>query len=148
MPRIASATERSSGLDIGHLSRRSEPEVAAEPGKEQGRDALRNGVVAIKRRANPVFPVPGQEPERRAEDSADPVALTEADPMSVDELILQEAGRDLRPDVVTEDPDMSLAVDTDAIEAAEEFAASEETNFDPSSEDVAATDETPEDEKQ
>src|SRR5437660_4375516 len=34
------------------------------------------------------------EPNIRAEDSADPVALTEADPMTVDELVLQEAGRD------------------------------------------------------
>jgi len=37
----------------------------------------------------------------RAEYSADPVALTEADPMTVDELGLQDAGRDLRPDVIT-----------------------------------------------
>lgn len=84
----------------------------------------------------------------RAEDSADPVALTEADPMTVDELLLQEAGRDLRPDVVTPAPNMSLAVDPDAVEAAEEFASSDETNFAPSSDDVAATDEKPEDEKQ
>src|SRR5205807_2772056 len=60
----------------------------------------------------------------RAEDSVDPVALTEADPMSVDELILQEPGRDLRPDVVTPDPDMSLAVDPAAVQAAAEEALS------------------------
>src|SRR5437588_44596 len=59
----------------------------------------------------------------RAEDSADPVALTEADPMSVGELVLQEAGRDLRPDVVTPAPDISLAVDNETLEDA--IAASE-----------------------
>jgi N utilization substance protein A len=82
----------------------------------------------------------------RAEDSADPVALTEADPMSVDELLLQEAGRDLRPDVVTPTPDMSLAVDS--AEVAEELNSSEETDFAPSSDELAATEENQEDEKQ
>src|SRR5438552_1898566 len=86
----------------------------------------------------------------RAEDSADPVALTEADPMSVNELILQEAGRDLRPDVITPAPDMSLTVDPEAVRAAEEEAvasASVEQTLAPSSDDVAATDEGIEDEK-
>src|SRR5947207_346112 len=96
--------------------------------------------------------VPYQAEENiRAEDSADPVALTEADPMSVDELILQEAGRDLRPDVVTPDPDMSLAVDPAAVQAAaEEALSSSETVEEPDrpSEEVAATSEKQEDEKQ
>ena len=52
--------------------------------------------------------VPHQAEENiRAENSADPVALTEADPMSVDELRLQDAGRDLRPDVITPSPDIT-----------------------------------------
>lgn len=52
--------------------------------------------------------VPHQAEENiRAEYSADPVALTEADPMSVDELLLQDAGRDLRPDVITPSPDIT-----------------------------------------
>jgi N utilization substance protein A len=42
-----------------------------------------------------------------AEDSADPVALSEADPMSTGELVLQGAGRDLRPDVITPSPDIT-----------------------------------------
>ncbi|HXI74331.1 MAG TPA: transcription termination factor NusA [Pyrinomonadaceae bacterium] len=86
----------------------------------------------------------------RAEDSADPVALTEADPMSVDELLLQEPGRDLRPDVITPAPDMSLTVDPEAVRAAEDDAiasAEVEHTFAPSSDDVAATDEGTEDEK-
>src|SRR5438105_4721879 len=91
------------------------------------------------------------EEKIRAEDSADPVALTEADPMTVDELILQEPGRDLRPDVVTPDPDMSLAVDPAAVQAAaEEALSSSETveESDRPSEEVAATSENQEDEKQ
>ncbi|HEV2905366.1 MAG TPA: transcription termination/antitermination protein NusA, partial [Pyrinomonadaceae bacterium] len=52
--------------------------------------------------------VPYQAEENiRAEHSADPVALTEADPISADELLLQEAGRDLRPDVITPSPDIT-----------------------------------------
>ncbi len=93
--------------------------------------------------------VPFQAEENiRAEDSADPIALSEADPMSVDELLLQEAGRDLRPDVVTQTPNTSLAVDSESLETAEELASSEDTNFDPSPDNVAATDEATEDEKQ
>jgi N utilization substance protein A len=83
----------------------------------------------------------------RAEDSADPVALTEADPMSVDELILQEAGRDLRPDVVTPAPDSSLAVDPIEVGEAAEASSPDEQSFAPSPDNVAATDESPEDEK-
>jgi transcription termination/antitermination protein NusA len=83
----------------------------------------------------------------RAEDSADPVALTEADPMTVDELILQEAGRDLRPDVVTPAPDMSLAVDSAEVSEATASASLDEQSFAPSPEGMAATDESPEDEK-
>lgn len=47
------------------------------------------------------------EPEVLAQYSADPVALTEAEPVSVDELILQEPGRDLRPDTITPAPDIT-----------------------------------------
>jgi len=47
------------------------------------------------------------EPTVLAEYSADPVALTEADPISQDELRLQDAGRDLRPDTITPAPDIT-----------------------------------------
>ncbi|HKP39262.1 MAG TPA: transcription termination factor NusA [Pyrinomonadaceae bacterium] len=62
--------------------------------------------------------VPHQAEENiRAEFSADPVALTEADPISVDELRLQDAGRDLRPDVITPSPDITSTAVAD-LEAA------------------------------
>jgi N utilization substance protein A len=105
------------------------------------------------------------EPNIRAENSADPVALTEADPISVAELQLQEVGRDLRPDVITPAPDVTSAALADL--AAAELAAldSEEPEEDealanspdeaqtssalePSSVEEAATDESLKDEKQ
>ena len=59
------------------------------------------------------------EPHRLAQDSAEPVALTEADPISADELLLQEAGRDLRPDVITPAPDITSTAAADLEAAAE-----------------------------
>jgi N utilization substance protein A len=91
------------------------------------------------------------EQKIRAEYSADPVALTEADPMTIDELVLQEAGRDLRPDVVTPAPDLPAGVDIESVKAAVEDEASSmsvaEETFAPSPDEVAATDENGKEEK-
>jgi len=97
----------------------------------------------------------------RAEYSADPVALTEADPMTVDELVLQDAGRDLRPDVITPNPDLYLLAAEDPnledeIDApaevgapiAESPATETSSALASSSDETAATDESFEDEKQ
>ncbi|HEX8890404.1 MAG TPA: hypothetical protein VF779_14720, partial [Pyrinomonadaceae bacterium] len=64
------------------------------------------------------------EPEILAENSADPVALTEADPMSEDELLLQDAGRDLRADTITPAPDIT-STGAAMIEAAEKVGEGE-----------------------
>jgi N utilization substance protein A len=100
------------------------------------------------------------EQDMRAENSADPVALTEADPMTVDELILQDAGRDLRPDVITPAPDFSsLAVapleaagpEADAVtspKGAAEFADETSSALESSPDEKAAADESLKDEKQ
>jgi N utilization substance protein A len=101
------------------------------------------------------------EEDIRAEFSAAPVALSEADPMTVDELELQGAGRDLQPDVIVPAPDMaSLAVDDlDATEVEEEagdalIAESPLTETETSSalasssDEQAAPDESSKDEKQ
>ena len=64
------------------------------------------------------------ESEILAEDSADPVALTEADPMTQDELQLQDAGRDLRPDTITPAPDIT-STGAAMIEAAEKVGEGE-----------------------
>ncbi len=57
----------------------------------------------------------------RAQDSADPVTLTEAEPVSEEELILQEPGRDLRPDTITPAPDIT-STGAAAIEYANEVS--------------------------
>jgi hypothetical protein len=92
----------------------SAPDTESEDSTAEGYDqAVKNGIPF------------SAESNIRAEFSADPVALTEADPMTVDELVLQDAGRDLRPDVITPAPDlMSVPLgDLEADEVAEEFAA-------------------------
>ena len=67
----------------------------------------------------------GAEPEIKAQFSADPVAITEAEPFSEDELILQETGRDLRPDSVVPTPDITPS-DAAVLERFREIANDEE----------------------
>jgi len=62
------------------------------------------------------------EPEILAQYSADPVALTEAEPITEDEIILQEPGRDLRPDTIVPAPGVTSA-EAAAIESLEELEA-------------------------
>ncbi len=61
------------------------------------------------------------EAEINAWDSADPVSITEAEPITADEIVLQEAGRDLRPDTITPSPDITSS-GVEAYEAIEEVA--------------------------
>ena len=68
------------------------------------------------------------EPEILAQESADPVALTEVEPFTEDEIVLQEAGRDLRPDTIVPAPDITAAevAAIENLESLEEFVASED----------------------
>jgi transcription termination/antitermination protein NusA len=94
------------------------------------------------------------EPEILAWESADPVAVTEAEPIPADEIVLQEPGRDLRPDTITPSPDITstgvAALDTmnqlaDEL-SVEELAASQETASDePTAEAEPSTPATTED---
>jgi N utilization substance protein A len=59
-----------------------------------------------------------------AQESADPVALTEAEAITEDELVLQEAGRDLRPDTITPSPDITSS-GAAALESVSEFVSEE-----------------------
>jgi N utilization substance protein A len=103
------------------------------------------------------------ESEISAWESADPVSLTEAEPIAADEIALQEPGRDLRPDTITPSPDItSSAVEAfESIEqaAAEELAADEEFASDATadeaetpalavSEDAASSESADDEEKQ
>jgi N utilization substance protein A len=62
------------------------------------------------------------ESEILARDSADPVAVTEAEEIPADEIALLEPGRDLRPDTITPSPDITSS-GVAALEAVEEIAA-------------------------
>jgi transcription termination/antitermination protein NusA len=62
------------------------------------------------------------EPEIMARESADPVSLTEVEPVPADEIFLQEAGRDLRPDTITPSPDITSS-GVEAFENIEETAS-------------------------
>jgi N utilization substance protein A len=64
------------------------------------------------------------ESEILARESADPVALTESEPFTEDEIVLQEPGRDLRPDTIVPSPDITSS-DLAALENVEEIVASE-----------------------
>jgi len=59
-----------------------------------------------------------------AQESADPVALTEAEAFSEDELGLQGAGRDLRPDTITPSPEVTSS-GAAALESVSEFVSEE-----------------------
>src|SRR5215207_7308475 len=61
------------------------------------------------------------ESEISAWESADPVSLTEAEPIAADEIALQEPGRDLRPDTITPSPDITSS-GVEAFESIEEVA--------------------------
>ena len=98
------------------------------------------------------------ESEIMAQDSADPVALTEVEAASEDELALQEPGRDLRPDTIVPAPDVAAA-EVEAfenLESLEEFIAEEEMNGEtedvqtsaPASLEEAASSESIDEEKQ
>jgi N utilization substance protein A len=68
------------------------------------------------------------EPNHRAQEAVEPVALTEADPISEDELLLQDAGRDLRPDAITPAPDITSAAVADLAAADYEEETAAETD--------------------
>jgi len=78
------------------------------------------------------------EPNILAQESADPVALTEAEPFTEDEIAMQEVGRDLRPDTIVPAPDISAAevAAIENLESLEEFVAAEDAA-------ANAADETP-----
>ncbi|HEY6232224.1 MAG TPA: transcription termination factor NusA [Pyrinomonadaceae bacterium] len=100
----------------------------------------------------------GAEPEILAQESADPVALTEAEPFTEDEIVLQEAGRDLRPDTIVPAPDITSAeaAAIESLDGFEEFAAADNATEEsdtgalavlPDQDEAAASSESPDREK-
>jgi hypothetical protein len=67
------------------------------------------------------------------------VSLTEAEPIPADEIALQEAGRDLRPDTITPSPDItssSVEAYENIEETAQEVLAEEEIASEASAEEA------------
>jgi len=128
------------------------PEVESQP--EPANETTNDGYDEAVESGTPF----SAEPEVLAQYSADPVALTEVEQVSVDELILQEPGKDLRPDTITPAPDItstgaaSMEYAEEVNESGltlEEIAALESTiTTAPESDDVAAIGSSDEDEKQ
>jgi transcription termination/antitermination protein NusA len=119
------------------------PEVSTATSDTESEDSTAEGYDEAVKSGVPF----SAEENIRAEYSADPVALTEADPMTVDELVLQDAGRDLRPDAITPAPDLTaLAVaELEADDFEDEVAASAEdrTAESPASETSSALESSP-----
>jgi len=131
-PAAEEQTESEAAVANDDAAISAEPAASTETSGNESEDSTAEGYDEAVKNGTPF----SAEENIRAEYSADPVALTEADPMTVDELVLQDAGRDLRPDVITPAPDLtSLATDLDAEEFEEELAAS--------AEDEAGTAESP-----
>ena len=101
--KLAEQAEETEGDEAPHAISAEFDESAAPAEVEPNEEMIARGYDEAVRQG-----VPFQAEETiLAEDSADPVALSEADPMSTGELILQEAARDLRPDVITPSPDIT-----------------------------------------
>jgi N utilization substance protein A len=124
------ATEATEATDAAEKDAdKTSPEAASEDETAEGYDeAVEQG--------QPY----GAEPEILAQNSADPVALTEIEPMSAVELLLQEPGRDLRPDTVTPSPDITSS-GVEAAKRAEqienELLAEDEAEFSPEAENAS-----------
>jgi N utilization substance protein A len=111
------ATEEEATEDIGEEAA-ADSEQMAEPSV----DATEQGYDDAVNNRGPFT----AEAEILAQYSADPVAVTEAEPFTEDEVILQEAGRDLRPDTIVPAPDMTSS-DAAAMESVEQFVTNEGT---------------------
>lgn len=106
-------------------------ETAADAEEEPSTDTTAEGYDEAVESRGPFI----AEPEILAQYSADPVALTEAEPISEDELILQEVGRDLRPDTIVPSPEITSTEEAalehlselDSEVLADEFAMNEDT---------------------
>jgi len=117
----ASATE-ATGVEseAGEQAVSTEPDETVEAAREENEDPTAKGYDEAVESGVPFR----AEPEIPAKYSADPVALTEVEPLTDDEIELQELGRDLRPDTITRTPDMGSTLAA-ALENLEELAASE-----------------------
>ncbi|MCP9495038.1 MAG: transcription termination factor NusA [Pyrinomonadaceae bacterium MAG19_C2-C3] len=102
-----------------------------QPGVEPSNESTNEGYDEAVRGGTPFQ----AEADILAQHSADPVALTEAEAISADELALQGAGRDLQPDTIMPAPDITsseaaMAEDAEDTNRTNELSSANETEED------------------
>ena len=107
--RSLQAAETDATADAPHAVSAELDEAAPGGGVEPSLEMTAKGYDEAVERGTPF----SGDRNHRAEDSPEPVALTEADPMTEGELRLQGAGRDLQPDEITPAPDITSAAVAD-----------------------------------
>jgi N utilization substance protein A len=130
------AEEREEGQPIEQHAASIEADPGAEVGEVEPSEAMIAEGYDEAVRTRPPFMAEDLSPDNiLAQESAEPVALTEVEQMSADELILQGAGRDLRPDTITPAPDI-LSTEASVIQNTGSFVEEER----PSTLDVETND--------
>jgi N utilization substance protein A len=109
-PEVEMAGELEEGEAIEQHAASVEPDPEAEAGEVEPSEAMIAEGYDEAVETQPPFMAEDLSPDNLlAKDAAEPVALTETEQMSADELLLQGAGRDLRPDTITPAPDIFSA---------------------------------------
>jgi hypothetical protein len=104
------AGESEEGQTVEQHAASVEPDPDAEVGEVEPSEAMIAEGYDEAVETRPPFMAEDLSPDNLlAKDAAEPVALTETEQMSADELLLQGAGRDLRPDTITPAPDIFSA---------------------------------------
>src|SRR5438034_902175 len=103
---LAAAEDAEPGTEIEHIHAVSvEPDESFAAAEEESRDedSTAAGYDEAVEKGEPY----ANEHEGLAQYAVEPVALTEIEPLREDELVLEGAGRDLRPDTITPSPDIT-----------------------------------------
>ncbi len=116
-------TEETTVITEQHAASTEMDDNENQPGVEPSNESTNEGYDEAARGDSPYST---DESDVLARDSADPVAITEAETMSPDELALQGAGRDLQPDTITPAPDITSSGDAVTVEDANDTNESEE----------------------
>jgi N utilization substance protein A len=107
VPEGEAAGEIEEGQAVEQHAASFEEDPNADPGEVEPSEASIAEGYDEAARTRPPFLAEDLSPDNLlAHDAAEPVAMTEVEQMSADELILQGAGRDLRPDTITPAPDI------------------------------------------
>jgi transcription antitermination factor NusA-like protein len=109
-PEVEMAEESEAGRTVEQHAASVEPDPNAEVGEVEPSEAMIAEGYDEAVETRPPFMAEDLSPDNiLAKDAAEPVAATEVEQMSADELLLQGAGRDLRPDTITPAPDILSA---------------------------------------